>query len=62
MFSIFCQNLIYIDAENPMNRTKTSVYLNIDHEQSHKNLTCSSLKYCHDRGHCIIIDNQLKCL
>ncbi len=45
-----------------MNRTKTSVYLNIDHEQSHKNLTCSSLKYCHDRGHCIIIDNQLKCL
>ncbi|CAF4736185.1 unnamed protein product [Rotaria sp. Silwood1] len=57
---------IYIcHAENPMNRTTTSVYLNIDddhHYQSNINLTCSSLKYCHDRGQCIIINNQIKCV
>ncbi|CAF0966327.1 unnamed protein product [Adineta steineri] len=50
-------------AENPMNRTTTSVYLDIDHHnQLNRNLTCSSLKDCHNRGQCIIIKNQLKCL
>jgi hypothetical protein len=54
--------LIFIDAENPMSRTATSVYLDIDHQHITKNLTCSSLKNCHNQGQCIIIDNQLKCL
>ncbi|CAF1145491.1 unnamed protein product [Adineta ricciae] len=53
-------------AENPMNRTSTSVYLDIDRESSHnqlnKNLTCSSLQDCHNRGQCISINYQLKCL
>ncbi len=53
-----------LDAENPMNRTTTSVYLDINHSNQPltKNLTCSSSKYCHNRGQCIIINNQLKCL
>ncbi|UJR31474.1 hypothetical protein I4U23_018963 [Adineta vaga] len=54
-------------AENPMNRTSTTVYLDIDHQQQqhnqlNKNLTCSSLKDCHNRGQCISINNQLRCL
>ncbi|CAF2806786.1 unnamed protein product [Rotaria sp. Silwood2] len=58
---------IYIcHAENPMNHTTTSVYLNIDnhhhHHQSNINVTCSSLKNCHDHGQCIIINNQMKCV
>jgi hypothetical protein len=64
-FLFFYQHNIFIlDAENPMNRTTTSVYLDINHSNQPltKNLTCSSSKYCHNRGQCIIINNQLKCL
>lgn len=62
---IFQKNFIITDAENAMNRTTASILLNIDdhHQyQSNKNVTCSSLKYCHNRGQCIIIERQLKCL
>jgi hypothetical protein len=44
----------------------TSVYVDVDQNktvnQSSMNITCISLKSCHDRGRCIILDNQLKCL
>lgn len=43
-----------------MNRTTTSVYLDIS--QDHRNVTCSNFKYCNNRGQCLIIKNQLKCL
>lgn len=52
-------------AENPMNRTITSVHLNIDENHTHllnRTVTCASLKYCHNRGQCLTIENQLKCL
>ena len=66
---VIVSSLIFVllDAENPMSRTSTSVYLDIDREtpplnQLNKNLTCSSLQDCHNRGQCISINNQLKCL
>ncbi len=58
----FLENIVFIDAENPMNYTTTSVYLNIDDHQLNKNVTCASLKDCHQHGKCLIINQQLKCL
>ncbi|CAF4015717.1 unnamed protein product [Rotaria sordida] len=53
-------------AENAINYTMTSVYIDVDQvniiNQSNINLTCAILKYCHHRGQCISIDNQWKCL
>jgi hypothetical protein len=64
-FNFLKISCFFLDAENPMNRTTTSVYLNIDDDDDHrlnKNSTCSSLKYCNNRGRCLIIENQMKCL
>lgn len=49
-----------LDAENAINHTMVSVYINVD--QVNRNQTCERLKFCHYRGQCIIVDNQLKCL
>jgi hypothetical protein len=61
--SIICFSL---DAENAINRTMANVYIDVDQNniinRSDLNMTCASLKFCHDRGQCIIVDNQLKCL
>ncbi len=54
--------LLLLDAENPMNHTTTSVYLNIDPHSSNGTVACASLKYCHQQGQCLMIGNQLKCL
>jgi len=54
-----------IDAENPMNRTTASVQLHVDERESfqlNRTVTCASLKYCHNRGQCLVIEKQLKCL
>jgi hypothetical protein len=44
----------------------TSVYVDVDQNitvnRSSMNLTCISLKSCHNRGRCIILDNESKCL
>jgi hypothetical protein len=44
----------------------TSVYIDVDQKNIINrldiNMTCASLKFCHDRGQCIVVDNQLKCL
>ncbi|CAF3698673.1 unnamed protein product [Rotaria socialis] len=55
---------IYIcHAENPLNRTMATVDLTIGHQhQPNINHACSSLKFCHNHGQCIIFNNQTKCL
>jgi len=59
------QYIIFLDAENPMNHTATSIYLNIHddhhHHQSNTNVTCPT-KYCHNEGQCVVVENHLKCL
>ncbi|CAF3741406.1 unnamed protein product [Rotaria socialis] len=58
---------IYVcHAENAINYTMTSVYIDIDQtntiNRSNINVTCATLKYCHHRGQCIADDHQWKCL
>jgi hypothetical protein len=52
---------LLLDAENAINHTMIGVYINVD-DQTNINMTCDSLKSCNNRGQCIIVDNQLKCL
>ena len=65
-FSYPSQIRLSLDAENAINRTKTNVYIDVDQNnitnRSDLNMTCASSKFCHDRGQCIMVDNQLKCL
>ncbi|CAF4429045.1 unnamed protein product, partial [Rotaria magnacalcarata] len=51
-------------AENPLNQTMATVDLTIGHQhQPNINNACSSLKFCHNQGQCIIFNvNQTKCL
>lgn len=45
-------------AENAINHTMASISIDIDQT----NITCVDLKFCHHRGQCLDMDNQLKCL
>ncbi len=58
---IFLLN-IFSDAENGINHTMASVYIDIDQMNMNMNMTCANLGFCHNRGQCIYIANQLKCL
>ncbi|CAF2718857.1 unnamed protein product [Rotaria sp. Silwood2] len=58
---------IYVcHAENAINYTMTSVYIDVDQtniiNRSNINVTCAILKYCHHRGQCVNVNNQWKCL
>ncbi|UJR15206.1 hypothetical protein I4U23_002165 [Adineta vaga] len=58
---------IYIcHAENLLNHTIASISLIIDENKlinrSTMNITCNNFNFCHGRGQCLLIDNQLKCL
>ncbi|CAF1653920.1 unnamed protein product [Adineta ricciae] len=53
-------------AENLLNHTTANIYLDLNENtlinRSMMNMTCDNLKFCHERGQCLVIDSQLKCL